>query len=228
MAGLGAGYLVVQLGFAGQLAADVCRWCEPPSFDASTRNALKWRDTQRADVLSSITGYGLAPAVLLGLTAFGRGTQSGWRRRFDDLIPVVESAIVVSLLHHATKFAVGRQRPYAHFGAFATTPTQEDNVSFFSGHTSLAFGLAVSAGRVATLRRNPVAPAIWTVGLALAATTGYLRIGADRHYFSDVLVGAALGTAAGYLWPTYVTKYLQRESLTVLPTSSGVALLGSF
>lgn len=225
----GAGYLVIQLGFSRQLAAQSCRWCTPPGLDSRVRDALVWDDTSRADVLSSITGYGIAPVALLGLTAYGSGLDSSWRRRFDDVVPVVETAIAVGLLQHVTKFAVGRQRPYAHYAAPGTfQPTNEDNVSFFSGHTSLAFGLAVSAGRVATLRGYAIAPAVWTLGISLAVTTGYLRIAADRHYLSDVLVGAAAGSAIGYLWPRYVTRYLQRPSASVVPTSSGVAIIGTF
>lgn len=225
----GAGYLVVQLGFARQLAAHDCRWCDVPGLDSRTRAALRWGDTDRADVLSSVTGYALAPAALLGLTAYGDGLNVGWRRRFDDVVPVVESVIVVSLMHHVVKFAVGRQRPYAHYDVAGTVaPTKEDNVSFFSGHTSLAFGLAISAGQVATLRGYAIAPAVWTLGISLAVTTGYLRIAADRHYLSDVLVGAAAGSAIGYLWPRYVTRYLQRPSASVVPTSSGVAIIGTF
>jgi membrane-associated phospholipid phosphatase len=50
---------------------------------------------------------------------------------------------------------------------------------------------------VATLRGYRAAPAIWAVGAAAALTVGYLRIAADRHYFTDVLTGAAIGTAMG-------------------------------
>jgi len=229
IAGLGAGYLIIQFGFGQQLAPATCRWCDPPSLDLRIRDALKWSDSHRADVLSSITGYGIEPVVVLGITALGSGAHGSWRRRLDDVVPVLESAIAVSLLQHAAKFSVGRQRPYAHYAdPGATTPTQEDNLSFFSGHTSLSFGLAVSAGQVATLRGYSIAPVVWTVGLSLAATTGYLRIAADRHYFSDVVVGAAVGSAVGYIWPQFVTRYLHRDSFAVTPTPHGVAVSGAF
>jgi membrane-associated phospholipid phosphatase len=42
---------------------------------------------------------------------------------------------------------------------------------------------------------------VWATGFSLAAFVGYLRIAADKHYMSDVLVGAATGTAAGVLIP---------------------------
>lgn len=226
---MATGYLVVQFGFAGQLAAQNCRWCDPPSLDASTRSALKWGDTGRADRMSSITGYALAPATLLGLAAYGSGRNATWRRRVDDVVPVVESALAVALLQHVSKFAVGRQRPFAHYARSGTlVPTQEDNVSFFSGHTALTFGLAVSAGRVASLRGYAIAPGIWVLGLSLATTTAYLRVAADRHYLTDVVAGAIVGSAVGYGWPRFVTRYLHRELASLVPTPTGVAVVGAF
>ena len=47
------------------------------------------------------------------------------------------------------------------------------------------------------MRGYRLAPAIWGAGAALATVTGYLRIAADKHYFSDVLVGAVVGSAIG-------------------------------
>ena len=78
----------------------------------------------------------------------------------------------------------------------------DNNVSFYSSHTSFAFSLAVSTGTVASMRRYRWAPAVWAAGLAGAAAVGYLRIAADQHYFTDVLAGAAAGSAVGFAVPT--------------------------
>ena len=51
------------------------------------------------------------------------------------------------------------------------------------------------------MRNYRLAPLIWAEGLAVAATTGYLRIAADKHYFSDVLSGALIGSAVGFMVP---------------------------
>jgi membrane-associated phospholipid phosphatase len=42
---------------------------------------------------------------------------------------------------------------------------------------------------------------VWGGCLTAAATTGYLRYAAGRHYPSDILVGAAMGAFVGYLVP---------------------------
>jgi membrane-associated phospholipid phosphatase len=227
-AGLGAGYLIAEFGFNRQLSPDACRWCTPDAFDASMRNALHWNDTKLANTLSDVSGYVLAPVTAVGLMVLASGDHRTRRRAYDDATPVVQSAIVVSLLQHVTKLAAARQRPYAHYAAPGTlVPSEEDNVSFWSGHTSLGFSLAVSAGTVATTRGYELAPYIWVSGLALAATTGYLRIAADRHYATDVLTGAVTGSIVGYAWPKLVHPHLRRD-VVVAPTSNGFAVIGQF
>lgn len=224
-AGMGATYLIVEFGFNTRLAPTTCRWCDPPGFDRAARDSLRWQDTAAANTISNVTGYVLAPIVTSGLTMLASRDRR-WRRYFDDVTPIVQSAIAVSLLQHAAKFTVGRQRPYAHFSEPGSlTPSVENNVSFWSGHTSLGFSLAVSAGTIATRRGYRLAPAVWASGLALAAATGWLRIAADRHYTSDVLVGAVMGSAVGVGWPLLVHRHIRQ---TIIPTGNGMAIVGAF
>ncbi len=224
--GLGAAYLIAEFGLNSQLSPTVCDWCAPTRFDISARDALLWRNPHAANVTGNITGYVLAPAAAIGLTYLAAGDAT-WRHHFDDVVPILQSAIAVSLLQHVTKLVAARQRPAVHFEAVPSTATTEDNVSFWSGHTSLAFSLAVSAGVVTSERGYALAPLVWATGLTLAATTGYLRIAADRHYATDVLVGAAMGSLVGYLWPVLVHPHL-RHAMTVTPIERGLALVGTF
>ena len=39
------------------------------------------------------------------------------------------------------------------------------------------------------------------IGFTAAAATGYFRMAADKHWLTDVLTGAATGTAVGLLVP---------------------------
>jgi membrane-associated phospholipid phosphatase len=106
-----------------------------------------------------------------------------------------------------------------------TEPSTEDNLSFYSGHTTLAFSVGVSSSLIAYRRRYRLAPAILISTLALGVTTAYLRMAADRHYFSDVLVGALAGTAGGYLIPQLGTRFGRRAA--IVPTPNGIAITGS-
>ena len=71
-------------------------------------------------------------------------------------------------------------------------PDGSDNNSFPSGHTSISFAAA------ATLENRYG----WEVGapaFAVASFVGVARVEARKHYWYDVVAGAALGTASGFL-----------------------------
>ena len=67
---------------------------------------------------------------------------------------------------------------------------------------------------------------MWAGGFTLAAVTGYLRIAADKHYFTDVLTGAGIGVLGGLLVPP-LTGSLPHD-LGVTPLRNGVAVTGTF
>ena len=79
-------------------------------------------------------------------------------------------------------------------------PNGQDNLSFPSGHASIA---ASSAAMLRySLRRNPRLGANtrrWLDGAltALPYATGFLRVEAKKHYPSDVLVGTGIGNFFG-------------------------------
>jgi len=132
---------------------------------------------------------------------------------------VLYSGLAVSLL----KYTVGRSRPYTNEGPVTmfTYSFQEANVSFPSGHTATAFAVStVLANRI----DNPFA----TVALyGLAGFTGYQRIYDNKHWFSDVFVGAAIGYFIG---SSIVNSEEKREnenfwgSMDIMPSVSSNGL----
>jgi membrane-associated phospholipid phosphatase len=228
--GLGVGfglYLSSETFAKNTLSPDHCRWCTPPGFDRSVHDHLVWGNPKQADTLSGVTAFALTPLVALG-TVLGSAFQHDERAKFfaDDLLTVAEAGVYGQLVVQALKFSVARQRPYAfdHSGVYA--PGTEDNVSFVSGHSALAFSLATAAGSVAQRRHLWYAPAVWAVGLGLATTTAYLRIAADKHYLSDVIAGGAIGAAAGLGLPRLLPGL--PEGVTVVPSPGGLAVVGGF
>jgi len=193
-----------------------CRVCTSNALDEAASAALRWSRPKLADTLSNV-GLALTPAWALGALA-AAGASRGDRRAmgFDTLL-VVESTSVAMALNQIIKFEVARERPDIHHGR--ARGGVEDNVSFFSGHTTWGFASAVSAGTVASLRGYPAAPAVWAGGLAFAATTGYLRMGADRHWLTDVLTGAVVGTVVGAVLPRL---HLAAEGAPVAAAKSAV------
>ena len=54
---------------------------------------------------------------------------------------------------------------------------------------------------------------VWISALGLASATGYFRIAADKHYFSDVFVGAIVGSLIGNTMFDKLTRKYQKMSL---------------
>jgi membrane-associated phospholipid phosphatase len=75
--------------------------------------------------------------------------------------------------------------------------------SFFSGHTSLAFCSAVFTSSVFGKSHpdSPLRPWVWGSSLAVASGVGYLRFASGKHFPSDIIAGAMVGSAIGYAIP---------------------------
>jgi membrane-associated phospholipid phosphatase len=219
-----------------QFAPNGCRWCASNGLDDAVRDAFRWQNGGAAHTASNVIAYVALPAAEAALLALA-AWRDGRRGELAGNVLVVGEAVAISgVLVQLVKYTVGRERPYVHDLPPAekprTTDPGDNNLSFYSSHTSVAFALATAAGSVATLRGYRAAPALWAVGVAAALTVGYLRIAADRHYFTDVLTGAAVGTAVGVGVPFLFHRQRRRgaSELTMVPTVdrqvSGIALVG--
>lgn len=233
------GWVLSEFVIKKPLAPKACRWCDTNTFDTSIRGLFNPTRTPSAfglagpDLASYVTGMIALPIAMLGLDALwawqGGGSSMDW---LVDTLIMIESTFSALAVSQTTKYLVGRARPYtvdapAELLATARDPTDHD-VSFFSGHTTFAFSLAVSAGVTASLRKYKYAWVTWAAGLSLASATMVLRLAADKHWATDVLVAMVVGTAAGIAIP--VLFHGQRDapsvSLSVMP--NGLAVSGRF
>lgn len=212
--GLSAAWIGSQL-LQPILAPADCRVCghnadgsdDLNGFDAGVRGALRWDNPKTAGTISDVLAFGVAPA----LSAGGNLLVAALNQRVDEgaanTLIIAESVAAASMVNQITKYLVGRERPFVYALPEAkkagTDKPSDNNVSFFSGHTTFTFALAVSGGTVATLRGYRNATWVWTSGLFVAAAAGYLRIAADKHYMSDVLVGAVTGSFVGFAIPYF-------------------------
>jgi membrane-associated phospholipid phosphatase len=226
-AGFGAAFVLSETVAKPALAPDTCRWCDPPGLDKTVRDALVWDDYDKARSLSNLTGYVAVPVLGVGLTAAAslRSSDARWARLVDDTVPILETVAISQVVTQIVKFSVGRARPLVYFRDVVDPDDQDNNLSFFSGHSALTFGITVSAGLVARWNDSPIEPVIWGVGLPLSFTTAYLRIAADKHYFTDVLTGSIVGVVAGLTIPRLLRSELD---VAVVPSSNGLSLAGSF
>jgi membrane-associated phospholipid phosphatase len=219
----GAAYTALEVPLEDNLAPTTCHWCDPTGLDTGVRDALRWSDgnASSAATASHLTVYGLAPIASVGLVALGTFDEPSWAQVIDDFTPIAEALVINAWVTRGLKLMIGRQRPYAHFAGPQST---EDNLSFPSGHTSFAFAVVTSSAMIARARGYRSEPYIWATGLTLAAAGGYFRIAADKHYVTDVLAGAAVGTAAGLTVPLL----MRRNAPVVVPTRDGAAVVGSW
>jgi membrane-associated phospholipid phosphatase len=215
------------------LAPSSCRYCDPNALDANVRNALVWGYVDQARTASDVIAFaalpiGMVTHQLLAARAAG-DVSAGW----VDALIVAEAAGIAMDVNQIVKFAVGRQRPFVHYGNWSDPnrkPQPDDNLSFYSGHTTFTFAVAAAAGTVSSMRGYESAPWVWGVGMTLAAATGYLRIAGDKHYLTDVLVGAGTGIAAGIALPRLMhpregaaTPGSGTAAMTLTPFPLGIA-----
>ncbi len=179
-----------------------CRVCGAGGLDTWTRDQLRWRDGRGAATASDVmlAGVPLAAAGALLASSFGAGDS---RTALEDALMMVEATSAALLATQVAKLAVARLRPYA----WADPSGEHDpdsRRSFWSGHTALTFAAASAAGTIARLRGYGSWPWIMGLGLAGATATGWLRMAADRHWATDVAVGALVGTLAGVGMPLWL------------------------
>jgi membrane-associated phospholipid phosphatase len=205
---------------------DVCRWCERGDLNAVDgwfRDKLRAEHSRSLEVAVGAT-TGLLLLGTLGLDVLGGLSEGGGARTLAvDALIIGETIAVALAFTSISKAVVGRQRPYALTWpdeAFDGSPRPKDeNASFFSGHTAVAFSLVASSATVATLRGYRTAPYLWIGGLTLASATALFRISQDEHYFTDLLAGAIVGAGVGVAVP-----YLHRATpvaVAAVPVGDG-------
>jgi membrane-associated phospholipid phosphatase len=139
---------------------------------------------------------------------------------------------ISGLVAQTIKYVVGRERPFvAELPLIEKKRTREhtdNNLSFYSQHTNLAFSLVFSFGTIAHLRKYQAEHWIWALGLPAASLIGYSRIASQKHYLSDVLVGAGMGAFTGWLVPWLHSQRALPKGVVVQGGPQGVVVTGVF
>jgi membrane-associated phospholipid phosphatase len=223
--------------------AEQPRWRGPVLFDAAARDLLgidSGEGQRRAMRLSDYGWYGAMawPFIDAAVVALvlDRNADVAWQLSALALQAYALSGFVTLLTIKAT----ARQRPLDHgCGEGSDAPgCWLEPRSFPSGHTAGAFagaGLVCASHLNLPLYGNWAADRAACIGAqAIATATAVLRVSADRHYASDVIIGAGIGTGVGYVLPTlfqYATSGRHDRQLAIVPGSAGAYLLtygGSF
>lgn len=168
----------------------------------------RWIFQESATIVRTIAVPG---AVIIGTSMYAAGRLSHVERLAEVGLHGTEALLVGSLVADGLKLTFGRARP------FVDTVSPDPNnwqlfrgfrggnyQSFPSGHTVAAFAAAAAVSSE-TSRWWPAVTyyGIGPVLYAGAAAVGISRMYNNRHWASDVILGAAIGTFAG----TKVVRY---------------------
>lgn len=148
----------------------------------------------------------------------------------------LESMAVTGLLYTGGTYLFDRYRPYTYKPSDGGGPNMGDKTdgnaknSFPAGHVALVANSTFFFAKVFK-DYHPDSPLRHYLfgGAALATgVTAYLRHRGGRHFPSDILVGAAIGTLSGILVPHFhKNKLLKNSNLSIMPftgRSHGLAL----
>lgn len=196
----------------------------------------------KTNFLDKSLGSALTPAIAatslfivdMKWPQFDRGKDVG-----QDFVLFVSGLLLTEGVTNLAKRAVARPRPYLKMEPeLATTrmgiDPDEDRRSFFSGHVSSSMFSAVYLNKRIrhTMKNRMTATGYhnwrWappTVLFGWTAFVGWSRIHAYKHYFSDVVIAAAVGGAIGeLLFRVGEGEITQDVSLRASPTSLQISV----
>ncbi len=189
---------LVPIVFSSSFAHATCAPCDPAALWGIDRGTV---GPVRAGADAFSTGALAAEAVLgaafLASSRRGEGTAAF----FEDATVIAQAVTLTAAATEWTKVLFHRPRPYLYVpGAMA--PSGDDGRSLPSSHTSVAF--AAAAAYASILHRRGLLrahAAEVTVLFGAAPATGILRVVSHEHFPTDVVAGAALGFAVGWVIP---------------------------
>jgi len=217
----------------------------PTVIDQPVRDALMASTDEGREIAGLVSdillGVMIAWPLVDALVVAGLGdlnSDVAWQLTWIS----AESFALEMLINTLFKQLVARERPH---GSRCTLEDRLENPgrcgptgrlrSFYSGHSSFSFS---AAGQVCVnhahlpLYGSDAADAFACgAALLIASTVATLRMIADRHYVTDVLVGAVLGLGTGFLLP-YLLHYQwdpgdpPETTMTAHPLSAPPVMVG--
>jgi membrane-associated phospholipid phosphatase len=197
-----------------------CDRGDVPWFDRSALGRSS-RGARLASQIAVSTMLVLPPTLDL-LDVRRRG--GSWSHVGEDLVVMGEALLVDGALNQLAKVAVHRPRPLTYDGA--PHPDKDDYLSFYSSHSSTAFAVGMAYATTFSLRHPDSGYRYLVYGAVVVGggTTGLLRVLGGKHFPSDVVVGALVGSAVGIGVPLLH----RRREVSVAFTPGGFTLVGSF
>ncbi len=163
-------------------------------------------------------------AAPLGLAIRTPGSRQSW------IVAAMygEVSLINNALGELLNGVTNRTRPFVYNDSldipFEVRSEVEARRAFPSGHTANAFAAAVFLSSVYA-KLNPGSSArtwIWAGSLTVAATTGYMRYKGGKHFPTDIISGAIIGSLIG--WGVPKLHEVDGVNLTIAPSGGGIAI----
>ena len=214
--GVGAIALTTEL-IKGELPGPYCGLtCDPQNINALDRTVVGNHSAAARAASDVLLGASIGLPVALDLIdVLVSHPPDGFRGYGQDMLVLAEVFAVNAGVNSLVKLAVSRPRPLVYDpdlqAVSAETRSEPDSaLSFYSGHSSTTFSMATAYSYL-FMQRHPgsrlIVP-VWLFFEGLAATTAVLRVEGGKHFWTDVITGAVVGSAIGLLVP-----YLHRKAL---------------
>jgi membrane-associated phospholipid phosphatase len=147
----------------------------------------------------------------------------------SDVVVLAEALFVNGAVNEVAKISATRPRPllYNRAAGDPLLHDPENYVSFYSAHTSSAFALGLAYAQTFALRhpKSPWRAAVYAAAVTVGTAIGVSRVAAGKHFPTDVLTGAAAGTAFGLVIPWLHTRAPQAQlSVQLAPVGMGMGL----
>lgn len=188
------------------------RWSSRNDFDTGIRSGLRLGNLsarRSADTASdALLAFSMAVLPASGILAQHLREQD-CTKTWDMATDTIESLGLTLFITNVIKTVAGRERPFGRSCNSAALldsdcSSEDRQLSFISGHSSIAAAGAGLSCAFAFKREawGSSAAAKWgpcATGALASVATGLLRVGADRHWTSDILGGFAVGAVVGWL-----------------------------
>src|SRR5262245_1376355 len=167
----------------------------------------------------------------LGLVTYGVSRLVGAPRTTTDIAwHTTESIFIASATATVVRGLLGRSRPFVSsgFDAYDYSPgkgfTELRYRAYPSIHAASAFATASALPAEPPRHSRRAAFVVGPIAYSLASLPGFARMYGDKHWASDVLMGAALGTVSGWASVRYhhhrPNNWLDRVFIGPVPTVS--------
>ena len=196
-------------------------------FDDNIRTKLQRNQSRGADRVTNAGSFIGNPLLHLGIAAAAYGGGIIWDApRWKESGEMLgEAVLLADAATFVLKEAVGRARPFVNGdkGSFRPGQFSSDYDSMPSMHTSSSFAMA------AVMAAGSESMTTKMLYYSTASFVGLSRMYQDKHWASDVLLGAAIGELCGRIVvANHVGKGNSKVSVVPLVSenSAGLALLG--